>query len=654
MSLTQINKAGLDEIALDHVFTIGASGSSAYTFQGEGLNGTVNNPTLYLTRGKTYRFENGSGGHPIRIQSTSGASGTAYNTGVTNNAGSGTVIVEVQHDAPDVLYYQCTSHAAMNGILYITGALADGGVTTAKIANSAVTTAKIADSGVTTAKIADANITAAKLASGVQTTINNNADNRVITGSGTANTLNGESNVVVDSSGRLLLGTTTPTMNEAGFNEIVIGGKSEGAAIHLQDDNSNVRGGLFTSDANNSMVVRTMTSHPLNFRTNNTERMRIDASGNIGIGTTSPATALEVKDSADSRITITAGNAISQAGINFSDNSGVDGIVTFDHNTRKLHLGAGTSSFTDGDITINSSGNVGIGTASPSKKLDVSGDFHVSGQILNERGTAAAPTFSFTDDTDTGMFNLGNVDLGFSVGGTERMRIESAGHTRFGPQGAASDAAWSHSTYGNTEVAIDSPTGYSVLHFRGQGAGSTDTRFSAGVGDNKYYMAYDDINAQHRIIVHSSGVVSIPQGIELGSGTDGTPNNNFLDDYEEGNWTPSIHNGGGSISNTYSATYTKIGRLVHIHCYIAYAAGSSTSAFQMGGLPFACLSNNYEVNIVDFGRGGKKGAYCRTNTGNTFMEFLYSSESTGSDRITIKGNMIGNGYIILSNTYITS
>ncbi len=169
MSLTQINKAGLDEIALDHVFTIGASGSSAYTFQGEGLNGTVNNPTLYLTRGKTYRFENGSGGHPIRIQSTSGASGTAYNTGVTNNAGSGTVIVEVQHDAPDVLYYQCTSHAAMNGILYITGALADGGVTEAKLATSAVTEAKIANGAVTTVKIADSNISTAKIAAGAVT-----------------------------------------------------------------------------------------------------------------------------------------------------------------------------------------------------------------------------------------------------------------------------------------------------------------------------------------------------------------------------------------------------------------------------------------------------------------------------------------------------
>ena len=284
MSLTQINKAGLDEIALDHVFTIGASGSSAYTFQGEGLNGTVNNPTLYLTRGKTYRFENGSGGHPIRIQSTSGASGTAYNTGVTNNAGSGTVIVEVQHDAPDVLYYQCTSHAAMNGVLYITGALADGGVTTAKIADDAVTDAKLAnsinsaiaantaktsleDNSVTTAriasnavvtskildgainnakvandadiagsKLADDSISLAKLQHGTSsndgkflranngadptfetvsipagTTINNNADNRFITGSGTANTLEAESNFQF-ASNRLLYGGASSSL----------------------------------------------------------------------------------------------------------------------------------------------------------------------------------------------------------------------------------------------------------------------------------------------------------------------------------------------------------------------------------------------------------------------------------------------------------
>jgi len=165
MTLTQINKAGLDELALDHVFTIGASGSDHYTFQGEGLNGTVNDPTLYLTRGKTYRFENGTGAHAIRIQSADdGTSGTLYNTGVTNNNTTGTVIVEVQHDAPDVLYYQCASHANMKGIIYVTGALADGGVTTAKLANQAVNASKIADGTITDSKLAGSTITSASIA----------------------------------------------------------------------------------------------------------------------------------------------------------------------------------------------------------------------------------------------------------------------------------------------------------------------------------------------------------------------------------------------------------------------------------------------------------------------------------------------------------
>ena len=171
MTLTQVTKAGLDELALDHVLTVGASGTDHYTFQGEGLNGTVNDPTLYLTRGKTYRFEKGSA-HPLRIQSTAGASGTAYNTGVTNNGGTGTVIIEVQHDAPDVLYYQCTSHANMNGILYITGALADDGVTEDKIADNAVTRAKIVDGAINGAKCENQSIGAEKLTAG--TIVNNN------------------------------------------------------------------------------------------------------------------------------------------------------------------------------------------------------------------------------------------------------------------------------------------------------------------------------------------------------------------------------------------------------------------------------------------------------------------------------------------------
>ena len=85
----------------------------------------------------------------------------------------------------------------------------------------------------------------------------------------------------IDHVGRLLVGVTAPILNENGFNEIVVGGKSEGAGIHLKDDNGNVQAGMFTSDSSNKLVVRTITNHPIEFRTNNTNRINLDENGNF-------------------------------------------------------------------------------------------------------------------------------------------------------------------------------------------------------------------------------------------------------------------------------------------------------------------------------------------------------------------------------------
>ena len=110
-----------------HTFNITAdSGNNHYVFADTGnvwFPTSENDPTLYLRRGEQYKFNNISGGHPIRIQSTqpnnSDTTGTAYNTGVTNNAGNGAVIFKVPMSAPATLYYQCTSHALMNGTINI-------------------------------------------------------------------------------------------------------------------------------------------------------------------------------------------------------------------------------------------------------------------------------------------------------------------------------------------------------------------------------------------------------------------------------------------------------------------------------------------------------------------------------------------------------
>ena len=107
-------------------WTLGADGSSNYTFTGPGFTGAENDPKVYLKRGQRYNFKNATGAHPFKIQSTPNgsspaSSGTAYNDGVTNNsAASGTTLIfDVQHDAPNRLYYQCTSHSAMGGEIVI-------------------------------------------------------------------------------------------------------------------------------------------------------------------------------------------------------------------------------------------------------------------------------------------------------------------------------------------------------------------------------------------------------------------------------------------------------------------------------------------------------------------------------------------------------
>ena len=76
--------------------------------------------------------------------------------------------------------------------------------------------------------------------------------------------------------------------------------------------------------------------------------------------------------------------------------------------------------------------SLGIGTSSPSAKLDVSGAIRSTDRISAD-GTEAAPAFRFTTDSNTGMFPPSGGDaIGFSTGGSERMRIDSSGNLLVG------------------------------------------------------------------------------------------------------------------------------------------------------------------------------------------------------------------------------
>ena len=100
-------------------WTLGANGTSDYTFTGPGFPTTTNDPVLYLTRGMTYYFFNNSGGsHPFEIRVSNG--GAAYSTGVANNnASTGYIIFTVPMAAPATLYYQCSAHTNMGNTINI-------------------------------------------------------------------------------------------------------------------------------------------------------------------------------------------------------------------------------------------------------------------------------------------------------------------------------------------------------------------------------------------------------------------------------------------------------------------------------------------------------------------------------------------------------
>ena len=641
MTLTQINKAGLDEIALDHVFTIGALGnSSAYTFQGEGLNGTVNNPTLYLTRGKTYRFENGSGGHPIRIQSTSGASGTAYNTGVTNNAGSGTVIVEVQHDAPDVLYYQCTSHAAMNGILYITGALADGGVTTAKIANNAVTTAKIADSAVTTAKIADANVTAAKLASGVQTTINNNADNRVITGSGTANTLNGESALTFDGSTLDINGGTTDTPL------LLDTTNSSGSHLRFRKDGANKHflgcGGGFGLGDVDDLSLRTTDN--IIFGVGTSEKMRMDSSGRLQVGTTvgwGSNAKLHVSDTSSNCFVVISAADSGNSVLAFSDTAATArGVWDYDHADDSLHVKTGATE----RARFDNAGNLFVGKTSTTLstdgiRLDGSGLLTSTRSSTSTNGGTASGgclVLCNSSNTDNNFSNIGfykanglvtsqingvNVSQSNRHGAlsflthngsilSEKMNIDQNGDVLIGTSSWAykkplnvqgsSGAILALSNYDTTSYAADTNTGIELRINTGSTGytnGSCEIRALKENGTNgnnaralSFYTGANGASPSEKLRILSGG------GITFNGDTN---TSNALDDYEEGNSAPSPTSGGVNSGVT-DGQYTKIGNFC-IYTGSITLDGTANNSLMMGfSLPFTAASGRAGSGVIRY------------------------------------------------------
>jgi len=152
-----------------------------------------------------------------------------------------------------------------------------------------------------------------------------------------------------------------------------------------------------------------------------TERMRIDSGGNVGIGTDSPSTKLEVKmnDTANNRLGFTGDGSTTGAAMWTNWQTG--------NSYLDFRLGGITSTYTK--MRITSDGKVGIGTTSPAEKLEVSGSVKIGNlKIQNADGGR----IGFNRNTATGAIydsNYAAFQINGAYSGADYLEIQNYAST---------------------------------------------------------------------------------------------------------------------------------------------------------------------------------------------------------------------------------
>lgn len=267
---------------------------------------------------------------------------------------------------------------------------------------------------------------------------------------------NGTVRLFVDATGNVGVGTTSPTSFGAGaVMQSIVGTTSYGGYLGFTN---NVGVQLWADETGLAGYMGTRTNHPLIATTNNIEKLRITSAGLVGIGTSSPAFALDISASTDCVVRARV-NSSTSAGFIGSTNNGTN---NWFFGSRKDSIGgnSGTDRFnllydTNAFLTVTTAGNVGIGTTSPVATLHSRADNAGSGStplLIQNRSISAntavgisfAPNTSDTADRSAIIYGVnssggsGNAtDLTFhtnanGVSPTERLRIDSSGRVGIG------------------------------------------------------------------------------------------------------------------------------------------------------------------------------------------------------------------------------
>jgi hypothetical protein len=237
-------------------------------------------------------------------------------------------------------------------------------------------------------------------------------------------------------------------------------------------------------------------------------------------------------------------------------------------------------------VTVDASQNVGIGTASPGVRLEVSGASAASSfnalRMANTDTTASSPVTTLFQSADDG---------------TLRNRATM------------------------TSGSDGSNNGYIALSTRS--SGSITEKFR--------------LNSTGALVLAGGSTTANGVGITFPATQSASSDANTLDDYEEGNWTPTFVSDGGTTGTTTVTNrwgrYVKIGRQVTVNFGFTGSLSGFTGTLQIGGLPFSVVTET----TYQFGGGLECTSSTATSSnGSNFMFFAFSNSlypryTTGQD-----------------------
>ena len=465
-----------------------------------------------------------------------------------------------------------------------------------------------------------------------------------VTGTVTSDGLTSAGNVLVSQSGAnssIIINRTDEapqynlTMGQSGTSPYITGNDAEIFHINVDPDNTQGNSG-FNVNVDGKTTLKASSGGDISFYedTGTTAKFFWDASTErLGLGTSSPDMDLHVtggevlfESTGNSKLQIKAGNT-SGSFIEFADaQDGNVGRLFYDHSDNHMQFTVNAAE----RMRIDSSGHLLVGGTSSvggtnGAALQVKGstgskDFSIalvdgSDQIAGRMHLQSTGSNSISIDADPE--NLGaSTFLGFTVDGSEAMRIDSSGNLLVGTTNGNPTGNHEPGTviaeYGQINVHRD---GGNPLRVGSSADGNLTEYYKQGAlvgsigvvsGDRMYFATADGLGLQfdkdnNRIIPcdasggYNSNVELGDEGLAftnlfLTGGIQFDSRSNKLDDYEEGNFTPfmRINNGVQGITyNSRDGYYTKVGNLVTALVVINLSSkGTNVGGVSIDGLPF--------------------------------------------------------------------